>query len=80
LLKRLDRVFHRNEDAGHAGEDLGHEERLRKETLNLSGTVNSDAVFFRKFVKTKNGDDVLQFFGSCRLLTRVNLRVTFFTP
>ena len=40
----------------------GDEERLRKESLNLSGTADRQLVLFRKFIHTQNGDDVLQIF------------------
>src|SRR5262245_48947834 len=36
-LEALDRLLDRHVDAGQAGEDLTHEERLREEPLDLPG-------------------------------------------
>jgi len=49
-----------DELAGLSGEDFGHDERLREETLNLTGTSNGHLVFFREIVHTKNSNNVLK--------------------
>ena len=40
---------------------FGNGKRLRKETLHTARTVHDQFIFFRKFLHTKDGDDVLQF-------------------
>src|SRR5690606_4409588 len=43
-LERLHRLLDRREDAGQAGEGLGHEHGLRKEPLDLAGPGDRDLV------------------------------------
>ena len=67
-FEALDSLFDRHEDALESGEDLANEERLRQELLDLAGPADSELVLLRKFVNTKDGDDVLKFFVSLQNL------------
>ena len=44
----------------NTSEDLCNSERLRQESLKLSGTLNGQLISFRQFVHTQNGNDILQ--------------------
>src|SRR5829696_5942246 len=59
-LEALDGVLEGDELAGGAGEDLGDEERLRQEALDLAGARHRHLVLFRELVHAEDGDDVLQ--------------------
>ena len=61
LLERPDCVGEARDLAGLAGEHLGHEERLRQETLHAAGPVHHEFVLLRQFIDAEDGDDVLQF-------------------
>ena len=50
----------RDVDAWQAGEDLGHEERLGQEALDLPGPGHGQAVLFGQLVEAEDGDDVLE--------------------
>jgi len=60
LLERPNRILDLDISPGGAGEFLGHEERLGKEALNLPGPGDDELVFFREFVHSQDGDDVLE--------------------
>src|SRR5829696_3193627 len=53
-------VLDLHELPGRAGELLGHEERLRQETLHLAGALHGQLVLVRELVDSEDGDDVLQ--------------------
>ena len=61
LLEAADRVGQRRDLARLAGEHLGHEERLRQESLDAAGAVHDLLVLFAQFLDAEDGDDVLQF-------------------
>lgn len=61
FLERGDRLIDSDVSAGVAGELLGNEVRLRKESLNLSSAAYELLVVVGKFVDTEDRDDVLQF-------------------
>ena len=52
----------------HTCKLLCNRETLRKETLNLTCAVNGQFIFFRQFVHTHNGNDILQFFVSLQYM------------
>ena len=58
----LDRFGDRHVLTVKAGEDLGDEERLRQEALDLTGTRHREPILFGQFVQTEDGNDVLQLF------------------
>jgi hypothetical protein len=43
-----------------SGEDLTHEEWLRQESLNLSGSGDGQLVLFGELVHTQNSDNILE--------------------
>jgi hypothetical protein len=45
---------------GAVGEELGDEERLRQESLNLARSVHHQTVLFGQLIQAKDGDDILQ--------------------
>jgi hypothetical protein len=49
-----------DELSGLSREDLGHEEGLGEESLDLSGSVDDESVFGGEIVHTQNGNDVLE--------------------
>ncbi len=62
LLEAADSFFNRYINAGSTCKRLGNEERLRQETLDLTGSCNNQLVVFGKFIHTQNSDDILEFF------------------
>ena len=59
FFEAANRVFQRGDFTWLAGEDFGHEERLREESLDTTSTMHDQLVFFRQLVDTENRDDVL---------------------
>ena len=49
-----------NELTLDTSEDLSDSERLGQETLDLTGTLDGELIGLRKFVHTKNGNDILE--------------------
>src|SRR5260221_13905859 len=62
LLEAADGVGNFHVASLHAGELLGHEERLREEFLHLAGAGHGQLVVFAQLFDTENGDDILQVF------------------
>jgi hypothetical protein len=60
LGEALDGVLELHELAGLAGENFGHEEGLRQEALDLTGTRHGELVLFGEIVHTENGNNVLE--------------------
>src|SRR6185437_1842831 len=60
-LERGHRVRQRNEDARLAGELLGHEHRVREESLDPPGPPDRHLVLLGQLVDAEDRDDVLQF-------------------
>ena len=60
FLEAADRVFERRDFARLAGEDLGHQKRLRQESLDTAGAMDDQLVVFAQFVDAEDRDDVLQ--------------------
>ena len=60
LAESFDRIFDLDVLALEAGKLLADEERLREETLDLTGTGNGFLILFAKLVEAENGDNVLQ--------------------
>jgi hypothetical protein len=56
----INRFLEFDELSGVGSEDLGHDEGLGEETLDLSGTSDSHLIFFRKIVHTENSDNILE--------------------
>lgn len=61
-VETLDGLSKRHELASLAGEDFGDLEGLRHETLDLSGTGDSNLVLFAQLVHTQDGNDILKGF------------------
>src|ERR1019366_3453213 len=59
-FETADRVLERNEFSRRAGEDFGDEKRLRQKALNLPRPRDRNFVLGRKFVHSKNRNDVAQ--------------------
>ncbi|CAG9956080.1 unnamed protein product [Clonostachys rosea f. rosea IK726] len=59
-LEGADGVLQVNQLTLDTSENLGDGERLAQETLDLTGTLDSKLVSFRKFVHTQNGNDILE--------------------
>ncbi len=59
-FESFDGFLELDEFALSAGEDLGHEEWLRQELLDLSGSGDCKLVVFGQLVHTQNGDNILQ--------------------
>lgn len=59
-LERGNGVLKVDKLALDTSEDLGDSERLAQETLDLTGTLDSELVGLRQLVHTQNGDDVLE--------------------
>src|SRR6202171_3760554 len=60
LAEAADRLFQRHVLPGPVGEDLGHEERLRQEALDLARHCHQHFVVLGQLVGAEDGDDVLQ--------------------
>src|SRR5919199_276962 len=60
LLEAADRVGDRDVLARHAGEHLGHVERLTEEALDAPRALHGELVLIAQLVDAKDGDDVLQ--------------------
>src|SRR5262245_1515063 len=60
FLEAADRVFERRDCALLTGEYLGHDERLREESLDSAGAVHDQLVVFTQFIDAQDGYDVLQ--------------------
>jgi peptide chain release factor 1 len=60
LLERADGVLQRNETTLDTSEDLSNSEGLGKESLNLTGTLDSKLVSLRQLIHTQNGNDILK--------------------
>lgn len=52
LLEGLDGVLQRDQSTLDTSENLGDGERLRHESLDLSGSLDGELVLFRQFVHT----------------------------
>ena len=61
-----DGLFHGDELAGVASEDLGDLERLREETLDLASASDGQFVLFRQLVHTCN-NSALELRPQCKL-------------
>ena len=48
------------ESTWHTGEHLSHLEGLGQESLDLSGSGDSESIFLRQLIHTKNGDNILE--------------------
>src|SRR5713101_626636 len=60
LAEATDRLFQRHVLARPVGEDLGDEERLRQEALDLAGPRDQHLVVLGQLIWAEDGDDVLQ--------------------
>ena len=60
LAEAADRLLQRHVLAGPVGEDLGHEERLREEALDLARPRDEHLVVFGQLIGAEDGNDVLQ--------------------
>ena len=60
-LEAAQGFFQRHILAGHTGKLLRNMERLRKETLYLTGAVDGDLIVLRKLIHAHDGNDILQF-------------------
>jgi len=59
-LERGNGVLEVDELTLDTSEDLGNGEGLRQETLDLTGTLDSELIGLGKLVHTKNGNDILE--------------------
>src|SRR6185436_8067526 len=60
LLEGAHGVLARDEDAGRAGELLGHEEGLRQEALDAARASDGELVLVRELLDAEDRDDVLE--------------------
>jgi hypothetical protein len=60
LLEGTDGVGKRDKTTLITSENLSDSEGLGQETLDLTSTLDSQLVFFRQFVHTENGNDILE--------------------
>ena len=61
-LEGSDGLLEVNESTRDTREDFRHEERLRKELLDLSSSCDDELIFFGEIINTKNGNDILEGF------------------
>ena len=61
FVESFDGVFNVNQHTLQTRKLLGHEERLRQETLHPAGAAYHQFVVFRKLFQTQDGNDILQF-------------------
>ena len=61
LAEPMDRVVERYVCTLDARELLGYEERLRQESLDLTGTLDEDLILVRQLVHAHDGDDIHEF-------------------
>ncbi len=61
FLETANGILQRRKFARLSGEDFGHKERLGKEPLNSSCSVNNQLVLLRKLIDAQNRNDVLKF-------------------
>jgi len=60
LAEYFDGLGKLTELTGVRGEDLRHEEGLRKELLDLTGSSNGQLIFFGKIIHTENSNNILE--------------------
>ena len=58
-IESFDRIFDIYKNTFKSSECFSNVERLRKETLYATCTVNHLLIFIRQFIHTKDGDDIL---------------------
>jgi peptide chain release factor 1 len=60
LLETADNLGKSDEATLHTGENFGDLERLRQETLQLTGAEDDQTIILRQLIHTKNGNDILE--------------------